>query len=135
MITALRQRPRRLTMAPPKPVAPRLLIATRNAPVVPQVSDRWKQMFRSLWASLHRRALNVTGPDDAWLAAFANRLPCGACRIHWQAAVKANPPDWNQYFAWTVQRHNEISARLGKPLYTVEAAYARWAPKPVSAAT
>jgi hypothetical protein len=111
-------------------VAPRQLVAGGGQPH--QISDRWRQLFRSSWAALHRRALQVQGPDDAWLAAFAARLPCGPCRRHWDGLVQANPPDWYQYFAWTVQRHNDINAMLGKPLYTVEAAYARW--KPVSLA-
>lgn len=82
-----------------------------------------------LWRDLHLRAMQ-TNPgqnDGAWLAAFRKRLPCSGCRQHWDAMVKAAPPNWNAYFAWTVARHNEVNARLGKPQITLHDAEVLWA--------
>lgn len=80
------------------------------------------------WAELHHRALhNPAGVDDSvWLAAFSRTLPCGDCSLHWLQMMGRTPPDWANYFAWTVARHNEVNARLKKPLPTIEEALARW---------
>jgi hypothetical protein len=80
------------------------------------------------WRALHRRALKVpAGRDDAeWLATFRRMLPCGDCRNHWDAMVAATPPEWANYFAWTVARHNEVNRRLGKPEMGEEEALQRW---------
>lgn len=89
-----------------------------------------------LWAELHRRALttNPGADDSAWLEQFARRLPCGECRQHWHDMVRRAPPVWAGYFRWTVDRHNEVNVRLGKPLLTLEQARALWSasgPEPV----
>jgi hypothetical protein len=56
------------------------------------------------------------GQDDtAWLAGFTRRVPCGDCRRHWQAHLAGNPPDWANYFAWSVTAHNAVNLLLGKP--------------------
>lgn len=85
-----------------------------------------------LWAGLHRLALN---PDKAeaftrFLAGLRNAIPCGVCRGHWDAWIANNPPD-GDLFAWTVAAHNAVNARLGRPLFHVEEARARWAPPAV----
>lgn len=83
-----------------------------------------------LWAELHRWALtadlaNVTD----WLKAFAMRLPCGTCRQHWREMLNRTPPHLSSndaLFAWTVERHSEVSAKLGKPTLTIDEARALW---------
>lgn len=83
----------------------------------------------ALWAELHGRALDRQGRDDtAWLREFALKLPCGHCRVHWLAMVHQNPPVWESYFAWTVDRHNEVNRKLGRPDLSQLAAAARWMP-------
>lgn len=82
---------------------------------------------RALWAKLHRRGLEREGCEDAvWLAAFTREVPCGACKVHWSGMLKATPPDWSRYFAWTVERHNEVNRRLGKPEVSEAAARSLW---------
>jgi hypothetical protein len=82
-----------------------------------------------LWRDLHLRAMQTNpGQNDvAWLATFRKRLPCSGCRQHWDAMVKDAPPDWNAYFAWTVARHNEVNARLGKRQIALWEAEVLWA--------
>lgn len=82
---------------------------------------------RLAWARLHRRALNVHVDDGPWLTDFLNALPCGACRAHvWQQVLRM-PPAWGQgYFRWTVDLHNAVNVRLGKPLWAEPAARAHW---------
>lgn len=95
------------------------------APVAPPFSGA------ALWAELHTRALAYGGNDDsAWLATFAHRLPCSTCRPHWLEMVQRTPPDFSEgYFAWTVARHNEVNARLGKRHVPIEEARELWGTK------
>lgn len=79
------------------------------------------------WARLHRRALVMEGQDDTiWIAAFGASLPCGDCKSHWLEMLKRTPPDRSRYFAWSVDRHNEVNARIGKPILTEAAARSLW---------
>ncbi len=116
MITTIRPRAQRLR----RPPAVRVWPATAAA-----WPDRLVEQLRRQWGILHRYALQHPRPDPAWLDAFALRLPCTGCREHWQATVQRTPPG-DAFFAWTVMVHNEVNARLGKPLLTIEAALARW---------
>ena len=79
-----------------------------------------------LWQKLHQRALAHRGEDAAWLAKFETSVPCGNCRKNWKEMMQRTPPNWDDYFAWTVARHNEINVKLGKPTITPEVALARW---------
>ena len=81
-----------------------------------------------LWATLHLHALQHQGGDDSeWLANFEKGLLSGcSCRSQWLADVSAHPPDFTRYFEWTVEQHNLVNKRLGKPVLTVEQALAIW---------
>jgi len=98
-----------------------------------------KSLFNGapLWADLHGRALALdkrasdTGEateDAKWLARFRQYLPCGECKQHWDMMQVRTPPDFANYFEWTVARHNEVNARLAKPEMTVAEAREKWAP-------
>ena len=96
-------------------------------------SSSMEDRGRLLWAELHRRALAVEGVDDGvWLTKFATRLPCGACRAHWNEMLDRTPVTWGAYFEWTVARHNEVNTRLGKALLDVASARSLWALQPSS---
>lgn len=85
-----------------------------------------------LWGQLHRRALGwSTGQDVEWLTTFTARLPCGDCRRHWQALIKSTPPRWSDYFAWSVEVHNAVNVRIGKPAVTLDQAACIWSARPV----
>ncbi len=83
--------------------------------------------YPELWADLHRAALSAptAGAFAAFLGAFRARVPCGECRSHWSAWVEEHPPGPDA-FAWSVEAHNSVNARLGKPLLPVEQARALW---------
>jgi hypothetical protein len=80
----------------------------------------------AMWEKLHRRAGQYQGDDSAWMKTFSSEVPCGKCRKDWREMLARTPPDWDKYFAWTVDRHNEINAKLGKPIMSLEEARARW---------
>lgn len=80
-----------------------------------------------LWEELHRRALVVEYDDTEFLLGnFARRVPCGECRRHWLEMFKRTPIESHRYFDWTVDRHNEVNARLGKPVISYEEARRIW---------
>lgn len=79
------------------------------------------------WPELHGRALERFGEDTAWLADFTARVGGNcACRKDWRAWIEVNPPDWADYFGWTVLAHNAVNKRLGKPEITVDQARVIW---------
>jgi len=84
----------------------------------------------ALWAEIHRRALAHDGTDDrGFIDSVTARLPCSTCRPHWLAFMASDPPDFGPgYFAWTVRAHNEVNARLGKPVVGLDEARGLWSP-------
>lgn len=85
------------------------------------------------WRELHNYALSER-PNPlqrvAWLENFAASLPCGECRVSWKRLVRQNPLPQNatpeEFFDWTVQRHNDTNAKLGKPTISLAEAKAIW---------
>lgn len=82
----------------------------------------------ALWAEIHRRALAHAGGDDTpFIDSVTARLPCSTCRPSWLAFLQESPPDFGpSYFAWTVLAHNEVNARLGKPIVSIHEAREIW---------
>lgn len=83
-----------------------------------------------LWKKIHTYALANTGQNEnKYLLEFSRQIPryttgC-KCKEHWAKEVKANPPKYGpngEFFAWTVEIHNQVNKRLGKPTLTVEQA-------------
>lgn len=87
----------------------------------------------ALWALLHARALTHTGTDSTWLDKFNARIPAYCCGEDWHKWCAAHPPRWDDYFAWTVEAHNAVNVRLGKPTLGLAAAHALWEPLPPAA--
>lgn len=93
-----------------------------------------------LWRELHEWALafKTTSIIDAviahdWLSRFANRVPCGDCRLHWRAMVDRSPPPFTSaedLFFWTVDRHDETNVMKGKPIMGRAAALALYPSSP-----
>ena len=85
------------------------------------------------WAELHLFALrhdtrhqcvNNTG----WLADWVSSLPFDncPCKGHLQEFLAHNPPDWKNFFKWTVDLHNAVNARIGKLTISPERARELW---------
>lgn len=78
------------------------------------------------WAELHTYRPFGDARDNPFIEDFSGRVSgigC-ACHSHWRAWLKANPVRWDDYFAWTVEAHNAVNARLGKRQLTVREARA-----------
>jgi hypothetical protein len=79
--------------------------------------DFWQDMFDSVWA--------LKGVEiDMYLELVWLGLPCGECKTHFGAALERHPAPHSPegYFAWLVDRRNDIRVRKGKPVVTLEEA-------------
>ncbi|AGO84069.1 Sulfhydryl oxidase [Pandoravirus salinus] len=93
-----------------------------------------------MWETLHYAAFQCPEPFDerapalvALVRGYVVLLPCAECRAHFAALLDAHPPEvaaryGRQAFArWTVDAHNAVNARLGKPLFAYDQAARRYA--------
>jgi hypothetical protein len=52
-------------------------------------------------------------------------IPCLSCRQHFEQVLVENPvPEAGDFFAWSVDVHNIVNKRLGKPEFSYEDALA-----------
>jgi hypothetical protein len=86
--------------------------------------------WRAIWGLLHRRALQPVADaagELKWLReTYRAYIPCGECKAEFDLFLKSNPPDFGDYFGWTVALHNHVSAKLGKPALTPGEARREW---------
>jgi len=97
-----------------------------HAPVEPPVPVNFPQSPPARWRELHRRAklpvVNAVA-ELAWLRRLADGMEAGcSCRSHWLGHLNAHPPDFADYWRWSVDAHNAVNARLGKPILSNEQA-------------
>lgn len=90
--------------------------------------DTGRALWRLLHAYAHSRPDGPLSPAEqlaarAWLAAFETAVVEASaglcpCAQHWGRIVAQTPPDLTSraaFFWWTVDVHNQVNARLGKP--------------------
>lgn len=115
--------------SPPRPVphdpaAPRPRLVTRDLP--------GREPFWKLWSELHTRPRDGWdgGDDLIWLYLFVTRIPCGECRREYLAWLAGKPIDFTRgpghYFEQTVEFHNHVNRRRGRPVWSVPEARAMW---------
>jgi len=85
---------------------------------------------RAAWRALHEQPLG----DPAWFAQWQQRIPSG-CGCHRKAndLLADYPPCYDSpeaWFAWTVEYHNAVNAKLSKPTMPIELARALWRDEP-----
>lgn len=70
---------------------------------------------RAAWAALH----SVVDPTPEWYAAWLETVPSFGCpcRHNWDALTKDNPPDYQNFAQWAIDRHNDVNRKLGKPIW------------------
>jgi hypothetical protein len=74
----------------------------------------------------------------AWIsAAFEPLIPRYGCTClsDWRTLLAAHPFRGEDPFAWSVDVHNAVNAKLGKPQLTVDAARSVWSPPAQGAST
>ncbi|HEX8342849.1 MAG TPA: ERV1/ALR-related protein [Tepidisphaeraceae bacterium] len=118
------------------PEAGEIIQPARHAANARRQAANPDERFHRLWASIHRRPAAYDGNAEgelAWVQVIDQQLPCGECRRHWRAMLTSLPPDLSSreaYFATTVEWHNTINRRLGKPVMTLDDARAVWTRSP-----
>jgi hypothetical protein len=84
-----------------------------------------------LWGAFHIACLTGTISPE-FLEEFSKVIPCPACSVHFRQLIESNPlPSMNQ-FEWSVDIHNQVNERIGKPLVSVDQARAMWSYPPPS---
>jgi hypothetical protein len=92
-----------------------------------------EQVGPPVWTALHHLAhrypVQPTAEDMAHALAFvrsiAGLLPCAKCRRHFAQLLAQMPPrvtDRDAFARWSVDAHNAVNARLGKPAFGYEQA-------------
>jgi hypothetical protein len=87
-----------------------------------------------LWGAIHITCLTGSATPE-FINAFADALPCPACSNHFKELLQEFPfPNSNDpliLFEWSVNMHNRVNARIGKPIISVDQALTRWTSDPV----
>lgn len=88
-------------------------------------------MYHKLWEELHTLQWKSYEETKEWFKHWCIRLPCGECKAHWLKLIAEFSPDEafknsDDYFKWTVDAHNKVNERLGKPIISLEEAKRLW---------
>jgi hypothetical protein len=92
-----------------------------------EAQKRLRSQLPATWKELHSRYLTWNGERDwPWLMGdfiprISNTKSC-QCRMNFQRWVFDHNVDWRDPFAWSVEAHNAVNARIGRPVLTVEVA-------------
>ena len=91
--------------------------------------ERRINLFHELWLAIHTKQ----NPTPAWFEAWCSLVPnfgCG-CEAWLRNYIAVNPPMYNDWFAYSVELHNAVNAKIttdDKPReqWTIKEAAARW---------
>ena len=84
------------------------------------------------WGALHLACLGDSDPQAirSFVDTFSLVIPCSACRVHFAEVLKSNPvpqtEDPIELFNWSVDIHNIVNERLGKPVIDSASAFKIW---------
>lgn len=82
------------------------------------------------WAELHVHTLMenplIGAVEIGWLSKWGDGLTCGECKQFYQRYVVQFPPDFTNYFSWSVGMHNAVNVKLGKSVMSVDDAQKIW---------
>lgn len=99
-------------------------VATRSI-VAPSQSSSQQNPYSIHWREWHL----VRNPTMEWFTDWLSRIPsgCGCVEdfVNW---VKSNPPEFDDWFSYSVRGHNFVNAKIGRPLMSVDSARSLWFP-------
>lgn len=80
----------------------------------------------SLWEFIHRTCLHIE-PYRARKVIYGvmNVIPCDDCFVHYRTYLATNPPS-GDLFKWSVDCHNWVNYRLGKPIFRYDEALRKY---------
>lgn len=92
-----------------------------------------QNVLTGIWYTIHSMALFSTSREKMefyveYINYLSNNFPCTKCIIHFKNYIKNNNPSKyfnvkDGLFKWSVEFHNAVNVRLGKPVITLAEAY------------
>lgn len=86
--------------------------------------SKWGPHF---WMTLHIACLGCQDYKalTEFVEGYVYIIPCLSCRQHFEQVLVENPvPETGDFFQWSVEVHNIVNRRLGKPEFSYEDALA-----------
>jgi hypothetical protein len=77
--------------------------------------ERQIELYHALWRELHTKQ----DPTPEWFSDWVSRVPGSSCKCQsWlQEYLRESPPRYDDFAAWSVELHNAVNAKLGKPTW------------------
>ena len=91
-----------------------------------------KKDMNNHWSILHKKAVKHDGSDDnVFLRFWESGIPNYSghvcrCKMFYYNWKSGNPPDFQNYFEWSVKLHNAVNEKLNKPTMDLEQARQLW---------
>jgi hypothetical protein len=79
----------------------------------------------SLWAFIHTVAISPLVDHKSIFKNIENVIPCSICKKTYMDYV-TKLDGTTDFFAWSVDLHNEVNSKLNKPLMTYNEAREKW---------
>jgi len=83
-----------------------------------------RERWHALWREIHTQ----DAPSEEWwlgIVLKVRRMSC-QCDQFLKSYLPTNPPRYDDWFAWTVELHNDVNAKLGKPQVALQEAREIW---------
>jgi hypothetical protein len=89
------------------------------------------EYYRQLWNNIHTKAVNTSSPEYCtWIRQLIMSMTCPSCRLHAVQYINTNPPEQAfDLFTWSWEFHNNVNARLNKPIMDYETAKIKYSVK------
>jgi hypothetical protein len=80
------------------------------------------------WGAFHLACLAAIDKEalKTFIESYQMVLPCFGCRMHFSQLLAEYPFPETDQFRWSVDIHNKVNERIGKPLMTYEDALVHW---------
>jgi hypothetical protein len=95
--------------------------------------SKWGPYF---WGVIHLGCLAGSMTSE-FITMYPSVIPCGECGQHFAELIQGLPfPDSRDpmvLFEWSVDAHNKVNSRIGKPILTAQQALTIWTQEPAPA--
>lgn len=80
------------------------------------------------WGAFHLACLAAIDIESlkTFIESYQMVLPCLGCRLHFSQLLAENPFPDTDHFKWSVDIHNKVNERIGKPVMSYEDAFVHW---------
>jgi hypothetical protein len=80
------------------------------------------------WGAFHIACLAAVDLESlkTFINTYTRILPCGGCREHFAELLMEHPIPDTDIFKWSIDIHNIVNIRIGKPVVSYEEALTTW---------